>query len=219
LKTATIHNADVRYEIYPNEGELITVAGFYKYFINPIEMSGRSAGSGTSFFYSNPKSAITTGVEVEMRKQLSGILDDKLTLVANASVIYSKVDASNLEGQIENRPLQGQSPYLVNAGLYYNGDLFQMNVLYNVVGKRIFVAGDKLGNQTIYEMPRNVLDVNIAKTFGKFIEVRMGISDLLNQSFRFTTDTNNDTKIDANDLNWRSFNRGTQATLGVNFKF
>jgi hypothetical protein len=219
LKTATIHNADVRYEIYPNEGELITVAGFYKYFINPIEMSGRSAGSGTAFFYSNPKSAITTGVEVEMRKQLSGILDDKLTLVANASVIYSKVDASNLEGQIENRPLQGQSPYLINAGLYYNGDLFQMNVLYNVVGKRIFVAGDKLGNQTIYEMPRNVLDINITKTFGKFIEVRMGISDLLNQSFRFTTDTNNDTKIDANDLNWRSFNRGTQATLGVNFKF
>ena len=134
-------------------------------------------------------------------------------------MIYSRVDASNLEGQLSNRPLQGQSPYLINAGFYYNGAGFQANILYNVIGKRIFVTGDKLGNQTIYEMPRNVVDVNITKSLGKFIEIKLGISDILNQKFRFTTDSNNDAKIDAADTNWRSFNRGTVANLGVNFKF
>jgi outer membrane cobalamin receptor len=219
LKTATIHNVDARYEIYPNDGEMITIAGFYKHFINPIEVSGRAAGSGTAFFYSNPNSAKSIGAEVEMRKVVRGILQDRLSVVANGSLIYSRVDASNLQGQISDRPLQGQSPYLINAGVYYNGPGFQANVLYNIIGKRIFVAGDKLGNQTIYEMPRNVLDINITKSLGKCLELKLGVSDLLNQSFRFTSDTNNDTKIDAQDLNWRSYKRGTGANLGLSFKF
>jgi hypothetical protein len=219
LKTATIHNVDMRYEIYPNDGEMITIAAFYKHFINPIEVSGRAAGSGTSFFFSNPNSAKSAGAELEIRKILRGVLNDRLTVVANASAIYSRVDASNLEGQLSNRPLQGQSPYLINAGVYYNGEGFQANVLYNVIGKRLFVTGDKLGNQAIYEMPRNVLDVNVTKTFGKFIELKLSVSDILNQQFRYTTDTNSDAKIDNTDKNWRSFNRGTLANLGVNFKF
>lgn len=219
LKTASIHNMDLRYEIYPDEGEMITLAGFYKYFLNPIEMSGRAAGSGTSFIYSNPKNAISLGGELEIRKVVKGILEDRMIVVANASIIYSRVDASNLEGQLSNRPLQGQSPYLVNAGVYYNGDNFQINIMYNVIGKRIFVAGDKLGNQTIYEMPRNVIDVNFSKTFGKNIELKLGLSDIINQSFRYTSDTNNDSKIDGTDKNWRTYKRGSLANLSVNFKF
>ncbi|MDZ7879392.1 MAG: carboxypeptidase-like regulatory domain-containing protein [Saprospiraceae bacterium] len=219
LKTANIHNVDARYEIYPNNGEMITIAAFYKHFINPIEVSGRAAGSGTAFFFSNPNSAKSAGAELEIRKILRGVLNDRLTVVANASVIYSRVDASNLEGQLSNRPLQGQSPYLINAGFYYNGGDFQANILYNVIGKRIFVAGDKLGNQTIYEMPRNVVDVNFTKSIGKFMELKLGISDILNQKFRYTSDTNNDAEIDVSDKNWQSFNRGTMANLGVNFKF
>jgi outer membrane receptor protein involved in Fe transport len=219
LKTASIHNVDARYEIYPNDGEMITVAGFYKHFINPIEVSGRAAGSGTAFFYSNPKSATSIGTEIEIRKNLKGFLSDRLTFVANGSLIYSRVDASNLAGQISNRPLQGQSPYLVNAGLYYNGEGFQASVLYNVIGKRIFVTGDNLGNQTIYEMPRNVIDLNLTKSFRKNIELKIGISDILNQSFRYTSDTNNDSKITDTDKNWQSFNRGMLANVGLNFKF
>ncbi len=215
LKTATIQNIDARYEIYPNEGEMITLAAFYKHFANPIEVSGRAAGSGTAFFFSNPNRAKSAGAELEIRKILGG----GLTLVANASLIYSRVDASNLQGQLSNRPLQGQSPYLVNAGLYYNNETFQANILYNVIGKRIFVTGDNLGNQTIYEMPRNVIDVNISKTFGKMLELKLGVSDLLNQAFRYTSDSNSDAKIDDTDKNWRTFQRGTAANLSLNFKF
>nr|HMS52660.1 TonB-dependent receptor [Chitinophagales bacterium] len=219
LKTATIHNVDLRYEIYPNEGELITVAAFYKYFIKPIEMAGRAAGSGTSFFFTNPNSAQGAGVEIELRKVIKGVLNNRLTAVANASLIYSRADATNLEGQLAHRPLQGQSPYLVNIGLYYNGNGFQANVLYNVVGKRIFVTGDQLGNQTIYEMPRHELDLNLTKSIGKLVEFKMGITDILNQAFRFVTDANADAKIDKSDKNWQTFNRGVLVNAGINFKF
>jgi hypothetical protein len=219
LKTALIHNVDARYEIYPSNGEMITIAGFYKYFINPIEVSGRAAGSGTSFYYSNPNSAKSLGAEIEVRKIIKGILHDRLTVVANTSIIYSRVDASNLAGQLSNRPLQGQSPYLVNLGLYYNSNGFQANILYNTVGTRIFVTGDELGNQTIYEMPRHLVDINVSKSIGKFMELRLGIGDLLNQKFSYLSDTNNNAKIDESDKNWRSFKRGTMINLGFNFKF
>ena len=118
LKSATIQNADLKYEFYPTPNEQIAVSAFYKHFTNPIEMVGRSAGSGVAFIYDNPKSAVSTGVELEVRKNIT----TDFMVVANASYIYSRVDASNLIGQVENRPLQGQSPYLVNAGLYYTGD-------------------------------------------------------------------------------------------------
>jgi hypothetical protein len=54
-----------------------------------------------------------------------------------------------------NRPMQNQSPYLINGGAYYNDSELglQVNVLYNVFGKRVFAVGS-IENPTIYEMPR-----------------------------------------------------------------
>src|SRR5688572_14247620 len=37
LKMTDIYNFDLRYEIYPAPGEAITIGGFYKRFVNPIE--------------------------------------------------------------------------------------------------------------------------------------------------------------------------------------
>ena len=215
LKTATIHNIDARYEIYPQDGEMITFAAFYKHFTNPIEMTGKAAGSGTAFFFDNPLSAQSAGLEVEVRKQIN----KEFTVVGNASYIYSEVDASNIPGQVGKRPLQGQSPYLVNTGLYYAKNGWQANILYNIIGERILSVGDNLGNQTVFELPRHQLDLNLSKTIGKNIEAKLGIGDVLNQAFRWTTDTNVNGKADAADKLWRTYQRGTYTTLGINFRF
>ena len=215
LKSATIQNVDLRYELYPSEGELVTVAAFYKQFTNPIEVVGRAAGSGTSFSYANPQAAVSAGAEIELRKQVI----KNLTVVANASYIYSRVDASNLQGQLTNRPLQGQSPYLANLGVFYQYNTWQANLLYNIIGERIYAVGDLLGNQTIYEMPRHQIDFNVSKTIGKNIDVKLGVGDILNQAARLAIDTNENGKIDATDKTWRTYKRGSYLTLGVNAKF
>lgn len=209
LKTSQIHNVDLRYEIYPSNTEIITLGAFYKYFINPIEMVGRSAGNGTSFFYANPRNANNFGFELEVRKQIKNILGNKLQVVANAAFIVSEVDASNLLGQIENRPLQGQAPYVFNTGLFYGADYFNLNLLYNVIGKRIFVVGDKLGNQTIYELPRNVVDIVISKKIKNGIEIKFAINDLLNQKSSFKNNKN---------LLWKSSQTGTAFNLEATIK-
>ncbi|MEJ0030580.1 MAG: hypothetical protein WDO15_09510 [Bacteroidota bacterium] len=52
------------------------------------------------------------------------------------------------------RPLQGQSPYILNAGVYYNDEEsgFSVNAAYNVFGPRIYSVGD-INFPTFWEMP------------------------------------------------------------------
>ncbi len=224
LKTPTIHNADFRYEFYPSDGELISIAGFYKNFLNPIEAKVRFAGSGVSFTVDNAEKAYAIGAELEIRKSLkdltaSGFVDN-LTLLLNASLIQSRVTTGFI-GQENNRQLQGQSPYLVNTGIYYNdvNSGWQVNVLYNVVGTRIFLVGDKELQPTVYEMPRNVIDLNLIKAIGEHWQVKIGIQDLLNQRFRLIQDSNLDQKIDSIDETYQSYRPGTYSTVGLSYKF
>ena len=88
--------------------------------------------------------------------------------------------------------MQGQSPYLVNTGIFYNNDKMQLDiaVLYNRIGKRIIGVGRSegttSGNEALrvpdsYEMPRDVIDLSASKRFGKHWEVKINVRDLLAQ--------------------------------------
>lgn len=224
LKTATIHNADARYEFYPSEGQLISLAAFYKYFINPIEAKINYSGSGVSYTVDNANNAYSMGLELEARKSLRGVSGsgflDNVTVLLNAALIKSSV-INSFVGQENNRSLQGQSPYLINAGLYYADPKqgWQVNVLYNVIGRRIFAVGDRSVQPTIYEMPRNAIDITVTKQIGEHFEIRAGIQDLLNQPFRLIQDSNLDKKITDSDDVYQRFRRGSYSTAGLIYKF
>jgi len=214
IKVATIHNFDLRYDFYPSKGELITIGAFYKKFTNPIEAAIFYNGSTVSFTVANSESAQSTGIEVEIRKNLV----KNFMVMFNASLINSNVVVSGLSDF--SRFLQGQSPYLINAGLFYNlpESGWQANLLYNVVGKRIYVIGDNVLSSNVFEMPRNVIDMNVSKTFGK-LEIKAGAQDILNQPFKLIQDTNRDNKITDTDGIFQEFRRGSNFYLGINFKF
>jgi hypothetical protein len=246
LKTAKIQNMDVKWEFYPTPNELISVTGFYKHFKNPIETFLIPTGNGLAYTFINAGSAQSYGVEAEIRKgfaQASSSFLQNLTLVANASLIKSKVnlgqvvEGPDLSGAIQKydltgitdskRPMANQSPYLVNAGVYYaEPSGWQWNVLYNVFGQRIFAVGN-LDNPTVYEMPRNVIDLNISKKFKSNLELRLGIQDILNQPVRFSQDFNRDGKIGSDvttkgpnaDQDIRKFRRGSYFTLTAAYNF
>jgi TonB-dependent receptor len=241
LKTAKIQNIDAKWEFYPTPNELISITGFYKHFTDPIETFLIPQGNGLAYTFTNALSAQNYGVEVEFRKGFpnsASIFLQNLQLVGNASLIQSRINlgetvrAPGLSGQVESYPLTNitdskralanQSPYLINAGLYYadQNTGWQANILYNVAGARIFAVGNQ-NNPTIYEMPRNVVDLNISKLFNKRYEIRLGIQDLLNAKYRYVQDFNGDGKIgpdvtseSANaDQNIRIFRRGQYITL------
>ncbi|MGV3509107.1 MAG: TonB-dependent receptor domain-containing protein, partial [Sphingobacteriaceae bacterium] len=149
LKRSQNINLDLKYEVYPRAGETISASVFYKNFNNAIEQI-ILPGSNIEYrlrSFNNVKSAITYGLELELRKKLDFISDNSFlsntTFFTNLALIQSEVDLSGVNGATGNRSLQGQSPYLINSGLQYfapkNGIGF--SVLYNRIGSRISDVG------------------------------------------------------------------------------
>ncbi len=223
LVTCDIQNVDLRWENYPSKNENISIGVFYKHFKNPIEIV-LVGGSNAVYTWENAASAQTFGAEIEARKSLSGITSstfiDKFSVLFNASIIKSQVNTSNLTNQDGDRAMQGQSPYVINAGLYYNNyeTGLQANVSYNVFGSRIFAVGDKVGNRNLYDMPRNQIDITVSKDISTHWEIKFGVQDILNQSNRVIVDLNNDKNITGNDDPFQGYRPGQYISLGLNYK-
>jgi TonB-dependent receptor len=200
LKRSKITNADIRYEVFPSSGQIFSVSAFYKHFVNAIEQTNQG---NQTFSYANAPKAYDLGAELEFRRKLDFIgsqaLLKNMTFYANASYIRSKV---NLQEGAPTRPLQGQSPYIINGGFLYvtpnNG--LSVNLLYNKIGPRLNFVG-LLGARDIYEKSRDVVDFQIGKRLMKNkAEIKLNVSDIFAQPVRLYVNYG-DTK--------RNYNPGT----------
>lgn len=223
LKRTKIINTDLRYELYPRAGEVFTVGLFYKDFKDPIEQFYNEDGGG-SFSFVNPSEAYSYGVEVEFRKKLDLIKALKnFTFQSNISLIKSNVKDDVLD---LNRPLQGQSNYVINAGLLYDLEKIGLNAtaLFNMIGRRIYVVGGATafsGTPNIWELPRPLLDFQIAKKLmNKKAEIKLNISDIINQKqvFYQNNSLNGNFEFDKKTDAYR-FTRVNGTTFSLTFNY
>lgn len=185
LKQSKTTNIDLGYAVYPSSGQVFSVSAFYKDFKLPIEQTLQIGTSGRTFGYANSKSATLYGVEMEFRRPLN-FIDEKfsnITFSTNASYMKSEVKVATTVNKTGKRPLQGQSPYLINAGLQYTSKVENstgVSLLFNRIGKRIWAVGN-VQDPDVYEKSRNVLDLQLAQKFAKSrAEVKLNYSDILN---------------------------------------
>ncbi|WP_114748520.1 TonB-dependent receptor [Pleomorphovibrio marinus] len=230
LKVADIHNVDLRLETYPRPGETISFGVFYKYFINPIEAKIVVQTESPGFAYGNAERAYNYGAEIEVRKSFQDVFTssflNRFQLNLNASIIQSEVDFGPGEdlSQDQKRPLQGQSPYIINAGLVYDDQAkgFQVGAAYNIFGQRIYAVGNYLF-PTIYELPRHALDLTISKNITEKLAWKAGMQDVFNAQYRFfenSTFLNGSTSVDPKvDSPIFQFRRGTLVTTSINYVF
>ena len=232
LKRASINNYDARFEFFPGAGQIFSVSAFYKQFTNPIELILRTGTSGTpELYYDNVGNTKNYGAEFEYRMNL-GFLNSKdstsflkdITLYANASIIRSSVDLSMYAGQAEYtnsaRPLQGQSPYIINAGIYYSAPKdVNFSLSYNLVGQRIAIAGS-IQEPSVWENGRNVIDFQISKMFKKKLELKLNVKDLLAQDLIYFQDINKNKKYDkGTDSAWQEITFGQTVSMSLKYNF
>lgn len=240
LVRAEIMNFDLRYEIYPNPGEAITFGAFYKNFKNPIEavLDPQANLDYLIFGYANAPSAFATGFEFEARKSLgflgSAAWLDRLIAATNLSYIYSRVDVTNIVGQSvivgtkTIRPLQGQSPYIINFSLMYNSAKsgWSASALYNRIGHRIKYVGNAT-IPTTWENGRNIVDLQVSKSLFKGKgELKLTVSDLLNSptTLYWNTDSKDGYRkgdelgTTNNDLIFQQYRTGTGVSLGFTYR-
>ncbi len=188
LVRTLIRNADVRWEWYPRDGEIVSVALFGKQFQNPIERVYR-ATSGTSIAtFVNADGARTLGVELELRKQLGSFWTalESMSAFTNVTLMDSKIDIAESASSAtnSNRAMVGQAPYVVNAGLTYSpaeSDI-SATALFNIVGRRITTAGE-LPLPDVYEQARAVLDLSVRAPLRRGMSVKFDARNLLDEEY------------------------------------
>lgn len=197
LERGLIQNLDVRWEWYPQPGEVVSLGVFAKRFDDPIErvLVQTSDGNSPDATFVNADWARNFGVEVEVRTHLGHAIPAlrPVGVFANATLMRSRIrpggdgfaSLTNAE-----RPMMGQAPYVLNGGITFadaSGAL-SGTLLYNVVGRRIHAAG-------IYPLPdsyeetRHLLDASLQVPLVSGLRVRFDAKNLLDAKHRITQGT------------------------------
>jgi TonB-dependent receptor len=196
IRPTYIDNFDIRYEAFGENAQLFAISAFYKNLTDPIEI-GFVAASFSNYKPLNLETANVFGLELELRKDLStwfsGFENWKLNFNGSYIISDEKYSEDELklrrlglrEGQTlgSSRPLQGQSPFLINAGIEYNNQDkgFQGGLFYNVQGKTLQVVGNGF-YPDVYTMPFNSLNFNVIKQLKKNRTLTLKVTNLLDDN-------------------------------------
>ncbi|MES2767392.1 MAG: TonB-dependent receptor [Bacteroidota bacterium] len=195
LMRALIQNYDVRFELFPNIGEVISASVFYKNFKHAIEETIVPGNGSTPVitFDNADGPAKTYGVELEFRKGFGFISEYFNNLIFNTNVAFINSEVTIMQGGVEDkRPMLGQSPYTVNIGLYFAEPTLGtgINIAYNTYGKRISRVAQRgdadspsynFDDPHVYELSRDVIDISISQPLFDVLEAKFVLRDLLNQ--------------------------------------
>ncbi len=195
LKRTLIDNFDLRWEWFPNPGEIYALSGFYKLFRNPIERAILTTNGEIQ--YQNVDEAAVAGVEFEARENL-GLLGERwgdFFAGGNLSLIHSKVDIPESEIAIirgfdpdaeTSRSLQGQSPFVVNLDVIYDNleTGTAAGLYYNIFGRRLSEVSLG-GTPNVFEEPRSSLDFTLSKRINGLYTVKLAARNLLDSDHHF----------------------------------
>jgi outer membrane receptor protein involved in Fe transport len=209
LENGEIWNADLRWSLFPNLGEIVSIGAFYKRFNDPIEIVRIPTGGtnlGTPEPYNAP-GARTYGVELELRQDLGNWTRglNGLGMSANVAFADSKVEQDRpvkvftggsassgptlLEPEVftnAERPMVNQSPFLVNASLWWTGSATgtTATLLYNGIGERLAQVGVQ-GFDDIYELQRHSLDLTVEQPLGDALSAKVALQNLTDAPYEF----------------------------------
>lgn len=230
LRETDISNFDLRWEIFQKKGQTISVSGFYKIFKNPIEIVQFATQPG-AFQPRNVGDGQVIGAEFEFRKNLSFMSSrlDNFSFNGNVTVTDSKINMTptELNSRVENaregnsidntRDMAGQAPYIVNAGLSYNGKTngLDMGVFYNVQGETLQFVGI-VDRPDVYTVPFHSINFSANKTFGEHEKLRAGVkvSNLLGDKKESVYQS-----FGAQDRFFSSLAPGTEVSVSLGYTF
>ena len=193
LKRTLIQNYDVRYEMYPNQGELVAISAFYKNFNDPIIRAFNPRATIPELSFINVDEATVIGAELELRKELS-FIHRALTnfyFTTNIAMIHSNYDipaneienSKNIDPEYSEtqRPFQGQAPFIFNGILsYVNPDAgIEVALSYNISGKKLHNIS-LFATPDVYEEPQSILNFRASKKIAGLYQISFTARNILN---------------------------------------
>ncbi|MGK7310757.1 MAG: TonB-dependent receptor domain-containing protein [Candidatus Longimicrobiales bacterium M2_2A_002] len=217
LVPAEINSMDLRMDWFFGPNEILSFGGFYKDMENPIEQVFIAAAS-SAYSFQNAETATIYGLELDAQVGLGRVAGslESFGLQANYSRIFSEVTVRQ-EGIFQptnlERPLEGQAPYVMNAGITYAGESgVDAGVYFNRFGERLTAAGGS-GLPDIYEQPRNAVDANVSFPIRSDLRVKLKGTNLFDEEHQYLQSANGYTRTQ------RRYTVGRTFSVGLSWEF
>nr|HPF52923.1 TonB-dependent receptor [Draconibacterium sp.] len=231
LIPSTNYNVDFKWDLYLKPGELISVTVFGKLIQDPISKVEIPSANGYQSYANIAKDAKLGGVELEIRKNIFSLATENLNRLStgiNFSYIKTGVKLSNESGQLpleftnEKSELEGASPVLANADLFYQyqkGD-FEMNatLVGNYFSDRIYSigVGGENGYNDVVENGLATVDFISSVRFKDHWGISFKAKNLLDPEYKLTRKPSGE---GAEPVVLRSYQKGIGLSLGLSYQF
>lgn len=221
LQRVLITNVDLRWEWFPDAESVLSGGAFYKGFGRPIEAIWQSGNDRT---WINTGRARAYGIEFEARGRLDRLASflAPFTLNANLTLMYSEVNAFIFRDDAGNptripsdeRPVFGQTPFLVNAIATYTSPRSgtALSALLQSAGRRLEIVSNGSSRPAIYESPRTELDLVLEQPLGRGLSLRASARRLFGSTVRFEQSFEN-----GETLETTAYDRGRVYSLALSW--
>ncbi len=233
---STNWNADLKWEYFPSNGELISATVFGKLIQNPINSIFINSTSNDISYINSGDAAEVFGLELELKKDLFNFNGDaaefehkfsgglnvsliKTTQDLNAEKVNAETDYS-ASFTFDSSKLTGASDVLINTDLTYfkafdKNHTLQTTLAYNYFSDQLNTIGTlKKGN--VIDKSFNTLDLIVKSKLNK-LSISLSAKNLLNPSIRRVQEVYNTPGISEVTLN--EFKRGVNINLSVGYRF
>lgn len=221
------YNLDIKWELFPGIGEIISFGAFGKYIINPInEVTISSATSDISFLNTGDW-GIVAGVEFEARKEFISTYENKLLAGFNISYMHTDQELNSQKVQDETRyavqfthdraRFTGASDLLINTDISYvrlwneNRNRIMTTISYSYFSDRIYAIGTNQRGDMI-DKAFSSLDLIIRSEFNNF-SLGLSMKNLLDPTIE-TYQANLD-----RDITVLSYKKGIGISFSMSYKF
>lgn len=211
IEPSFVQSFDFRVEKQMGAFDVFSFGLFYRNMQKPIERTTiQYRQDERMYVLQNSDHAHNYGMEAQLRKQLdfwgansfsSKIHVSAACVITRSSVCGKRVQPMmNENGETEfvemqttqTRPLSGQMPYQLNAGIHYADNKLFVNLTFNRNGRRLFLLGEK-AHAHEYRAPFNSLEASIGYRFPKSgILLKLSGINLFNTNEIFYTNTPDD---------------------------
>ncbi|MCZ8197047.1 MAG: TonB-dependent receptor [Flavobacterium sp.] len=228
IKPSENYNFDIKWELFPEKDELISITGFGKIINNPISKARLNSALNDNTFINAGENAMVAGAEFEIRKNIWAT-ENKSSLSGgmNLTYMYSEQKLSTQKVATDTKNtisvsfndskdgLQGASPLLLNLDLTYKLENETFKPIVSLVGNyfhdRIYSLGNIQSGGNVVEKGIPTLNLISSATIGKNLNISLNVKNLLDSKIE-RYQKNND-----GNFTTYSFKTGLDFSIGVKY--
>jgi len=227
------YNFDLKWEMFPNSDEVLSVTAFGKYILNPINEVIINSSTNDISYVNSGDYGYVAGAELEYKKVLFNFDSEnakKLTGGLNVSYLYSKQELNDekvLEETNGTRPttftnttgkFTGASPLLLNADISFYNEWNDKNsnltttIAYNYFSDRVNAIGT-LEKGDLVDKAVGSLDFIAKAKLSKSYGLGLVVKNILDPT------VNRVQENQSGDVNVLSYKKGLNLSLQFSYEF